>query len=112
MSTNAQNVQQLTERPDADLIPVRQLPSLIPSSHGGKVLSVGTLYRWIAAGKLKTRKIGGGRFVTADDLAKFLEGEPERPMRSSNAASPPRRPSTVKAGEQLDQILGSKGGKR
>ncbi len=56
-----------------ELIPVHELPNLIPSCRKGKKLALATVYRWILKGRLPTLRIGGGRFVTAAALAQFIQ---------------------------------------
>jgi len=91
-----------------ELIPIHRLPEYIPSSRANKRLSIPTVYRWILQGRLKSRKVGGSRYVTAEDLAEFLRGDPAVPRpfpcdRSLRAAE--------RAGQELDTLIG-KGGRR
>ena len=96
-----------------ELIPLKQLPDLIPSSRRGARLALPTIYRWILRGKLKSRKIGGSVYVTVQDLAEFVGG------RQDGEPSAPRSPAAVtgaahRAGQELDRLLcgGTKSGRR
>nr|WP_245211539.1 helix-turn-helix domain-containing protein [Neoroseomonas oryzicola] len=45
-----------------------------------------TLYRWIAAGKLKAFKVGRSTVVKTDDLLALLTATPVRLVRKARAA--------------------------
>lgn len=87
-----------------ELIPLKQLPDLIPSSRPGARLALPTIYRWILRGKLKSRKIGGSLYVTVQDLADFVGAARGNDMPAgqvpATGAAAARR-----AGEELDQLL-------
>lgn len=88
-----------------ELIPLHQVPDLIPSSRRGKRLALATLYRWSMRKKLATIKVGGGRYVTRDAMLALTHGE--------STAAPPARTASERArcaGEELDRLI--KGGKR
>jgi hypothetical protein len=91
--------------PDSDpqlpaLIPLHRVPDLVPSSQPGKRLALSTVFRWALQGRLRTVKVGGGRYVTAADLLAFVRGP-------SRAGEPPAADAR-KAGEQLDRALGQR----
>ena len=90
-----------------ELIPVVRIPALLPSAKPGRQLSMVTVYRWIENGKLPTRKIGGRRYVTADDLVAFINGgNDETPAHTTPTAS------AEKAGRELDLVLSRKGAQK
>lgn len=92
-----------------ELIPITRLPDLIPSSRRGRKLSMPTVYNWMNRGKLRTRKIGGSRYVLGEDLADFLQGDA---VPASPLAGPGRTTAAKEAGDELDQILSRKGGRQ
>jgi excisionase family DNA binding protein len=55
---------------------IQELPKLAP-------LSRSSLYKAIAAGKLKTHKAGRRTLVLAEDFAKYLHELPTSPARQS-----------------------------
>ena len=55
-----------------DLIPIQELPELIPSARKGKKISMATVHRWIRSGRLWSHKIGGARYVRVEALAEFV----------------------------------------
>jgi hypothetical protein len=87
------------------LIPLHQVPDLIPSSRRGKRLALATLYRWAIRKKLATIKIGGSRYVTRDALVALTRGESTAGLRGPTATE-----RAQQAGEQLEQLI--KGGRR
>jgi hypothetical protein len=86
-----------------ELIPVHALPDLMPSSRRGKKLALATIYRWILKGKLKSVRIGGGRFVTPAWLAEFIESSGAVPSMTHPADAARR------AGIELDRLLARPG---
>lgn len=80
-------------------IPLHELPRLIPSSRRGKRLALATIYRWAASGRLKTSKIGGGRYVSHDDLLEFLHGP-----TSAESCGGRNQSRAKKAGDDLTRL--------
>lgn len=85
-----------------ELIPLHQLPALIPSSRPGKRLAIATVYRWAQQGRIRTVKIGGSRYVVRDALAQLFS--------AADSPSDDPRPETRgtdahRAGLALDRLL-------
>ncbi|WP_169973105.1 DUF1580 domain-containing protein [Tautonia rosea] len=59
------------------LIPIGQVPDLIPSSRAGKRVHVSTIWRWVLAGvrgvQLETVTIGGSRYTSREAVQRFVE---------------------------------------
>lgn len=91
-----------------DLIPLNRIPDLLPSSRSGKRVARTTIIRWFLKGLLKGRKIGGSWFVTAHDLAQFVDSKSkEHPLSMAEASA--ARLSAQRAGAELDRLLGKAG---
>ena len=59
------------------LIPVREVPSHLPTSTAGQKVHVATVWRWIKRGcrgvKLETLLLGGSRLTSLEALQRFAE---------------------------------------
>jgi hypothetical protein len=59
------------------LIPIGEVPRLIPSSRLGKKLNVVTVYRWVLHGsrgrRLDSVLIGGSRYTSREAVARFAQ---------------------------------------
>ncbi len=88
-----------------DLVPIHELPDLIPSSRRGKKLALATLYRWAQQGRIPTVKIGGSRYVARDALAQLfsaVDSSGTDPRAEANGTD------AVRAGLALDRLLGTR----
>lgn len=61
---------------NADYIPLRDVPALLPRK-GGKKISVSALYRWtgthgLRGVRLRTAQIGGARYTRQEWLSEFF----------------------------------------
>ncbi len=74
----------------ADLIPLGEVPSLLPVGIGGRRVSIETCRRWCIRGlrngrKLESVRIGGRRYVHPEALARFCsdgdDHDKGRPVR-------------------------------
>lgn len=96
------------------LIPVREVPKLLPPRPTGKRVHVSAVYRWIQRGvrgvRLETITIGGTTYTSTEALQRFAD------QRSNSIAdsSPPSVPTTAarqkqidRAAKQVEEILGS-----
>ena len=75
-----------------ELIPLHEIPKIVPSTRPGKRIHLSTVYRWAMSGRLPSVKIAGGRYVTKDALLQLVNGaEPKRrpvpPNERARAAS-------------------------
>jgi hypothetical protein len=97
-----------------EVLPLRQLLALIPSSRPGRKLSISTLYRWILKGHIPTFKIGGSRYVRRENVARLLEGASlARTPKASHpllTAIPPL--SAANTDVELERLMGRAAGKR
>lgn len=94
------------------LIPLRDLPGLLPKTTRGKRIHISAVYRWVQRGvggrKLGTLKIGGTRYTTPRDLQAFTQrdGDSKQGLRQ-NTQQEKRRIDSVR--KEVDLILGSTG---
>jgi hypothetical protein len=64
----------------AELIPLKDVPGLLPRQAGKKV-HVATIYRWCFSGRLQAVKIAGRYYTTREAIAALAE--PVQPRRRS-----------------------------
>lgn len=88
-----------------ELIPIKRLPDLLPSSRPGKRIALATIYRWILRGKLRSRKIGGSVYVTVDDLIDFIGSRSQQGARPTGHPASEMSAAADRAGEELDRLL-------
>jgi len=69
----------------SNLIPLSQVPKLLPCSRPGCKVSLANVYRWVVSGALPAVKIGGRYFVHPDDLASMAQ-----PVERPKAHEPAR----------------------
>lgn len=59
------------------LLPIGQVPSLIPSSRAGKKTHISTVWRWVLNGvrgiQLESVSIGGSRYTSREAVQRFVE---------------------------------------
>ena len=102
----------------SDLIPIRELPAVLPKQANGKRIHIATVYRWIQRGVagicLEATKLGGKTYVSKEAIEQFCDqisnkpGEPPS-IRTTKA----RQKQADQAAQQVGAILGnSKGGLR
>lgn len=76
---------------DEDLIPLREVPRLLPLRNGRRV-SIDAVYRWarkgLAQGRLESLRIGGETYTSREAIARFA-------TRLTNPAGPETPPSVV-----------------
>lgn len=62
-----------------DLCPVNVAASLLPGSGKRGRISIATVYRWLLAGRLRSWRLGGRRFVSRQEVLSLLVPVPPRP---------------------------------
>ena len=72
------------------LVPIRDVPRLLPARPSGKRVHVSAVYRWVARGvrgvTLESIKIGGTSYTSMEALARFAEhltGQVDKHARST-----------------------------
>jgi hypothetical protein len=93
-------IDQETERPFADYIPLAQLAAELPRRRNGKKTNVATIYRWSNAGCrgviLQTIQMGATRCTTQEWAREFFErltaARSMPPSEAVSAAPAPARP--------------------
>jgi hypothetical protein len=65
----------------SNLIPLIDVPKLLPKGPGGKRVHVATIYRWCFSGRLQAVKIAGRYYTTREAIAALAE--PVQPRRRS-----------------------------
>lgn len=88
------------------LIPIRELPNLLPRGRNGAKLALSTIWRWRLKGrrgrKLPVTVISGVAYVHEDDLQAFLA--PERQTTATQITDHPRRQDAQRQ-EAVEGIL-------
>ena len=60
-----------------NLVPLGQVPTIVPSSHPGKRLNIATVWRWATHGvrgvQLESILIGGARYTSREAVARFVD---------------------------------------
>jgi hypothetical protein len=97
----------MIDRESERVIPLREIPKMIPSRVSGKTLSLATVWRWVLrpTDPLETIMIGGGRFTSIEALDRFIAKG-----NRINATPPSESKSNAKrAGEKLRRLIGGDG---
>jgi len=88
------------------LIPLREVPRLLPCRPNGKTIHISAVYRWAQRGvrrvRLEVLRIGGTTYTTREALQRFAEhltGCPDQ-------AEIPVRPTTRTRQRQIDRAAG------
>ena len=68
----------MIEEPLHNLVPLRQVPNLLPKTSRGKRVHISTVYRWATRGvrggvRLRTVKIGGTTYTSVRALREFSQ---------------------------------------
>jgi len=99
------------------LIPLRDVPKLLPRRPNGKRLHISAVYRWAQRGlggrQLETIKIGGTTYTSREALMRFGVQDgvaPTSPM--SRAVSRSRERQISQAARAVEEILGGRGDRR
>jgi len=79
-----------------ELIPLQQVPDLLPKENGRKK-HIRTIFRWVHHGlqgrKLRTVRIGGRHYTTADALNAFFLGDTQKVAEGARSQSDTTRSS-------------------
>jgi hypothetical protein len=94
------------------LIPLRDVPRLLPKTTQGKRIHISAVYRWVQRGvggrRLGTLKIGGTRYTTPRYLEAFTQRDGDSKEESRRKTEQQkRRIDSVR--KEVDLILGSTG---
>ncbi len=95
------------------LIPLRDIPKILPKRSSGKRIHISAVYRWVQRGlagrTLETVKIGGTRYTSQEAMQRFAEGtDHKRPETTSrNRSSKQRQEALRRASEKARRILGN-----
>ena len=100
------------------LIPLREVPRLIPRRPNGKKVHTSTIYRWARGGsngrRLDTVRIGGTTYTSGQALQRFAEGGGDRLGPSDESGGPKygslRRRQIERAAADVAEILGDRRG--
>lgn len=101
------------------LVPIREVPRLLPPRPNGKRVHISACYRWLSRGVkgivLESVKIGGSTYTSREALQRFAEqlspvSRPNAPLYSPTPAS--RRRHIEEAARQAEAILGSRRAKK
>ena len=94
------------------LIPIRDVPALLPLRPNSRKLHVSAVYRWILGGRgarrLEAIKLGGTMYTSLEALQRF--GQPQGPPDSrpqTVETSVCRRRQVERATREVQRILGS-----
>jgi len=94
------------------LVPLREIPNLLPVRRNGKKLHISAVYRWTTSGvrgvRLDSVRIGGTCFSSLQALQRFSEKLSENPAaRTAPGATPKRREQALhRISERVAQELG------
>ena len=94
MSRREKSQQEALDPNSYQLRPLAEYALRLPSSHPGKRLNRGTLWRWAQKGVrgvvLKTRRLGGGRYTCDAWVLEFMEepSDRERVVAAADVSSP------------------------
>ena len=101
------------------LIPISQVPKLLPRRPNGKTVHISAVYRWITSGissrdgqqvKLESTRVGGSTYVSLPALQRFsdaLSGLRQAPPPTSRM-SRTRQAQAARAAQEVRQQLGIK----
>jgi len=94
------------------LVPLSQVPKLLPPRSNGKRLHISAVYRWAQRGvrgvKLESIRIGGTTYTSREALQRFAEGNHTPSQAVRTPASPTRRRRRAKAATQrVQEIFGT-----
>ena len=85
-----------------NLIPLRDVPRLLPPRPNGKRLHISSVYRWTLRGvkgvRLETVKIGGTAYTSREAIQRFSER-----LTGADAAQQPVNPVSRARQRQLEQ---------
>ena len=72
------------------LIPLRDVPKLLPLRHGGKRIHLSAIYRWISRGirgvRLDAIKVGGTTYTSSEAIQRFARGLSKLPLLDDTPA--------------------------
>lgn len=94
------------------LVPLRDVPRLLPPRPSGKRLHISAVYRWTLRGvrgiRLETTKIGGTTYTSREAIQRFSEGlsgaEPARPIHEAQGRA--RQQQIERASRRVREELG------
>lgn len=69
------------------LVPIRDVPRLLPPQRTGRPVHLSAVYRWIGRGlrgvRLEAVKVGGSTYTSAEALQRFADQLSARPAKDS-----------------------------
>lgn len=95
------------------LVPLNQVPKLLPPRPSGKRLHISAVYRWVQRGvrgvKLESVRIGGTTYTSREALQRFAEtGQPAEPAPIAAVTPARRRRQIEAASRRVEAILGNR----
>lgn len=80
---------------DKNLVPLTQVPKLLPVRASGKPVHISAVYRWVQRGvrgtRLETLKVGGTTYTTLEALQRFAEAATQSGQEASGDGVVPER---------------------
>ena len=95
------------------LIPIREVPRLLPARRTGRHVHISAVYRWMTRGirgvRLEAAKVGGATYTSVEALQRFSERLSARAMgdgREPGVADPKR---VVEVAKRVEGLLQGRG---
>lgn len=99
------------------LVPVNEVPRLLPCRSTGKKIHISAIYRWAQRGirgvRLDVVRIGGTSYTSREALQRFAEGISSQPGHDDDTPTPRARQREVElAAKRVKELLGRRSSTR
>lgn len=95
------------------LIPIRDVPRLLPPRSSGRPVHISAVYRWVQRGvrgvRLETIQVGGTRYTSVEALQRFADHLGRSKEQTPQQLTTPRQrqKQIARAAEEVARILGT-----